>query len=172
MAKEYEHKYLLKGKPAFIFMDESPVFIYDIQLLGTSHIEQFYITINRDRSYVSRARYTKSSENSTVGLYEECHKIGKGKDTEEIEYYITEIIYNNLKEHCHIGNVISKIRHRGVDRYGYRWDIDKYSTGEWIAELENPPDDYIVPFEGAINVTDDFNYSNASIALNGFPKIS
>lgn len=169
MAIEYEHKYLLKGKPRFI--DDKPTSLYDIQLLGISHIEQFYITIDRDRSYVSRARCTKPSVKSTIASYEECHKIGKGKDTEEIEYNINDRIYNDLKQHCCLGNVISKVRHYGVDSLGYHWDIDEYSTGQWVAELENPPNDYAIPFEGSIDVTGDFRYSNASISLNGFPDV-
>jgi hypothetical protein len=45
MANEYEHKYVIMGKPRFIFRDDKAVSVYDIQLLGISHIEQFYINV-------------------------------------------------------------------------------------------------------------------------------
>lgn len=170
MAIEYEHKYLLKGKPDFVFSDDELTSQYVLHFHGVAYIEQFYMAIDRERNYVHRARCTKTHPTSTMARYEECHKIGKGKDTEEIEYHIFDNIYDQLKKHCAIGSVVNKLRRFGVDRAGLHWDIDEYSTGEWIAELENPPDQYEVPFKDAINVTDDFNYKNVSIALNGFPK--
>lgn len=62
-------------------------------------------------------------------------------------------------------------RHVAVDSVGLIWEIDEYTTGQWIAELENPPDKYDVPFDNAIDVTDAFEYKNISIALNGFPNV-
>ena len=169
MAIEYEHKYLLKGKPKFLFPDDEITSPFMLRLFGIHHIEQFYMSVDRERNYVHRARCTYSVP--SVKLYEECHKIGKGKNTEEIEYYIIDSVYNQLKQFCIIGNVISKTRYIIKDSAGLRWDVDEYSTGEWVAELENPPDEYEVPFEDTINVTESFEYKNISIALNGFPDV-
>lgn len=163
MAIEYEHKYLLNGKPEFVLSGSG------LTLKNIHTIEQFYIANDRTRKYVSRARCSYSVP--TMKFYKECHKIGSGKDTEEIEYNITDSVYNALKEHCIIGNVISKCRHVAVDSVGLIWEIDEYTTGQWIAELENPPDKYDVPFDNAIDVTDAFEYKNISIALNGFPNV-
>lgn len=160
MAIEHEDKYLLTGKP---------VFNDDLQLRNIHHIEQFYMSLDRDRKYVSRARCEYVIE--SMKFYKECHKVGSGPTTEEIEYNITDTIYNQLKQHCSIGNIVTKTRHVAVDRAGLIWEIDEYPDGHWIAELENPPMFYLLDcFPGAINVTDDFNYKNISISLNGFPK--
>lgn len=102
MAIEYEHKYLLNGKPEFVLSGSG------LTLKNIHNIEQFYIANDRTRKYVSRARCSYSVP--TMKFYKECHKIGSGKDTEEIEYNITDSVYNALKEHCIIGNVPSCCR--------------------------------------------------------------
>lgn len=154
MPIENEHKYVVERIPNSIVGD--PI-----------KITQFYFAHDNIRKLTQRCRVTIKGNNPPK--YEITHKLGKGATLREVEYEISESIFNEMKEYFPISMPISKTRyHVMID--GLKWDVDLYDNGMITAELENPPSEYSVePFGIAVNVTGVFQYTNYSIAMYGYP---
>lgn len=154
MPIENEHKYVVERIPNSIVGD--PI-----------KITQFYFSYDAIRKLTQRCRATVIGDNPPK--YEMTHKLGKGSTLREVEYEISEAVFNEMKEYFPITEPITKIRYHVIID-GLKWDVDQYENGMITAEIENPPSEYSLDQFGiSVNVTGVFQYSNYSIAMYGYP---
>lgn len=153
MPIEYEHRYLVEKFP-----NKEKV----LPLI----ITQSYIGVDPERSLVQRIRSVVDFRGTR---FLATHKIGKDPKVREVEYEIPRSAYNEFYKYFKIGSDISKYRYV-VTIDGLKWDIDMFSNGMIIAELENPPENYSIEMFGkCVNITDKKEFKNFQIALNGYP---
>ncbi|WP_315919128.1 CYTH domain-containing protein [Mesorhizobium sp. SP-1A] len=154
MAKEIERKFLVRDGSWREASETSISFV------------QFYIAISSERSVRLRISNGRSAKLTL--------KFGSDLAArDEFEYTVPIADAREMMQFA-VGKVIRKTRHH-VRHRGYLYEVDVFNDvfdGMVIAELETPdavPDDMLPPWLGA-EVTGDMRYSNASLALNGFPE--
>lgn len=156
MPIEKEHRYLIDKLPN------------TGTCINGYYITQSYLIHDEGRRYTERIRKRVNLDTGKTKLYRTT-KIGKYPDVMENEYELDVDAYNELETYFVVGNVISKTRYVYVID-GLKWEIDVLNEiiGRKliIAELENPPDEYNVPFDNYEDITESFEYSNANMALN------
>lgn len=154
MPIEYEHRYLVDTIP-----ENNAI---------AQHITQSYIGVHRERSLVQRIR--KITTDFEKPRFVETHKIGKDPEVHEVEHDIPESSYDELIEFFTIGKAIKKIR-RVIEIDGLKWDVDQFENGMIIAEIEDPPSEYsIAEFGKSVNLSNNSEFKNFKIALNGYPE--
>jgi CYTH domain-containing protein len=154
MAKEIERKFLVRSsawRPA---------------VQASTLIVQFYLAISSERSI--RLRINDGSKAKLTLKF--------GSDLaarDEFEYAVPLSEAREMMQFA-IGAVIRKTRHH-VRHNGYLYEIDVFEEpldGLVVAELETPdrvaPE--MLPAWLGQEVTGEIRYSNASLALNGFPE--
>lgn len=153
MAKEIERKFLVKSE-AWLEKSEA-----------SRAIVQFYLTITAERSV--RVRITDAKQ-ALLTL-----KFGSDlRVRDEFEYDIPLTEAHEMQAFA-VGAIIAKTRHH-IRHDDYLFEVDVFSgsfEGLVVAELETAdqvPDTVLPDWLGA-EVTGDIRYSNASMALNGFP---
>lgn len=154
MAKEIERKFLV-GDDAWRQAVEASIAIV-----------QAYVAIAADRSIRLRI-----SDGSTARL---TLKFGAGvAERDEFEY---EVPLEDARQMMRFatGAVIHKTRHH-VRHCGYLYEVDEFAgalDGLVIAELETPDkvETALLPAWLGAEVTTDIRFSNASLALNGYPE--
>lgn len=153
MPIEYEHRYLVQHIPD--------------SLTEPQHIEQTYIAIDRERNLIQRVR--KICTDSKGPEYVATHKIGRDPLVQEVEYPIPAEAYHEFITFFKICHTINKVRyHVFID--GNRWDVDHFSNGMVIAEIENPPEEYSLEgFGKAVNISDMIEFKNFFMSMNGYP---
>ncbi|OQM74960.1 CYTH domain-containing protein [Manganibacter manganicus] len=129
-------------------------------------IVQFYLAISAERSMrirVSDGRKAKLTLKFGSDLAER----------DEFEYPVPLGDAAEMEAFA-IGRIIRKTRHH-VRHEGYLYEVDVFGAeleGLTVAELETPdrvPDELLPAWLGP-EVTGQLRYSNASLALNGFPE--
>ncbi|MFC3751338.1 CYTH domain-containing protein [Aquamicrobium ahrensii] len=131
-------------------------------------IVQFYLAITAERSV--RVRISDGSK-ARLTL-----KFGSDLSArDEFEYDIPLADAREMRAFA-LGKIIVKTRHH-VRHGGYLYEVDVFSgahEGLVVAELETPDkvDDAALPDWLGREITGDIRYSNASLALNGFPPVA
>lgn len=156
MAKEIERKFL-----------ENKDYVGEIDLKCEASITQGYL-IAQDGTSIRIRRCID-------GLNEEYYctfKYGSGISRDEIEFILTEDAWSALYPHC-IGNIIHKERLTTTyDGKVYSYDIfggDLQGLVLIEVELEDENEDINLPAWVGKEVTNDKRYTNASLAIDGFP---
>jgi CYTH domain-containing protein len=154
MAKEIERKFLVK--------DES----WQGAVEARISMVQFYLVISAERSIRLRITNGKAAKLTL--------KFGSDlSERDEFEYGVPMEEASEMMAFA-VGSVIRKTRHH-VHHQDHLYEVDVYSgdlAGLVVAELETPdrvPDDMLPGWIGP-EVTGEIRYSNASLALNGFPE--
>ncbi len=154
MAKEIERKFLLRSaawRPA---------------VQSSTLIVQFYLAISSERSI--RLRISDGAR-AVLTLKFGSDLVAR----DEFEYPVPLAEAREMMQFA-VGTVIRKTRHR-VRHNGYLYEIDVFAEpleGLAVAELETPdrvPPEMLPAWLGR-EVTGEIRYSNASLALNGFPE--
>lgn len=154
MAKEIERKFLVASsawRPA---------------VEASVSIVQFYLAISAERSI--RLRISNGSKAKLTLKF--------GSDLAARDEYEYPVPLDEAREMMQfaIGMVIRKVRHH-VRYRGYLYEVDVFNDtleGLVVAELETPDrvmSDMLPAWLGR-EVTGEVRYSNASLALNGFPE--
>ena len=163
MPIEHEHRYILKNKPAHEWLNSIHT--------SVETIEQNYISREDKRRFAERIR-SKTHLGDT--RYLRTTKIGALPKAREVEYDIPREVYLELRTYFTVGMPIRKVRY-SIDIDGLLWEVDIFEApfeGLDVAELENPPEEYTVPFDDAINVTGDYRFSNVNMAMgNELPEL-
>jgi CYTH domain-containing protein len=153
MAKEIERKFLVKSD-AWLARSEASITIV-----------QCYLAVTAERSI--RVRIS-NGDKARLTL-----KFGSDLNVrDEFEYDIPLDEAREMQAFA-LGKVITKTRHH-VRHAGYLYEVDVFSgdlDGLVVAELETPDrvqDDALPDWLGP-DITGEIRYSNASLALNGFP---
>ncbi len=154
MAKEVERKFLVTDASWRDAVETSIAII------------QFYLAISAERSI--RVRIS-NGENAKLTL-----KFGSDlQQRDEFEYPVPLADAREMLAFA-IGTVISKTRHH-VRHKNYLYEVDVFNgelDGLVVAELETTDkvgEDLLPPWLDQ-EVTGELRYSNASLALNGFPE--
>ena len=153
MAKEIERKFLVKDDTWHAAVEKKIAIV------------QFYLAISAERSI--RLRLSKGTT-ATLTL-----KFGSGLcERDEFEYSVPLAEALEMKAFA-VGSVIAKTRHH-VRHKGYLYEVDVFSgdlEGLVTAELETPDSvpDAALPAWLGHEVSGEPRFSNASLALNGFP---
>ena len=154
MAKEIERKFLVASS------DWRPAVEASVSIV------QFYLAISAERSIRLRI-----SDGCKAKL---TRKLGADlAERDEYEYAVPLAEAREMMRFA-IGTVIRKVRHN-VRHRGYLYEVDVFNDtldGLVVAELETPdrvPSDMLPAWLGR-EVTGEVRYSNASLALNGFPE--
>lgn len=168
MPIEYEHRYLLSELPLQCEARADKI----------EHYRQSYIVNDDERKLCERIRAislikSRYGSQSEIRSYKRTIKCGDLPKVNEVNSDMTEDEYNELEKYFTIGIPIDKIRHTMMIN-DLCWEIDVFTisgkSGYYIiAELENPPDIYDVPFYNAINITGDHAYSNVTMAMGKLP---
>lgn len=154
MAKEIERKFLLK--------DDS----WRGAASSACRFVQFYLATAEDRSVRVRIR---DGEKSLLTL-----KFGTTtEERDEFEYEIPLADALEMRAFA-AGTVIEKTRYL-VPYRGHVFEVDEFHgalDGLGLAELETPEAAEVTDLPGWIGaeVTDDATYTNASLAIHGFPE--
>lgn len=154
MAKEVERKFLVTDASWRDAVETSIAII------------QFYLAISAERSI--RVRIS-NGENAKLTL-----KFGSDlQQRDEFEYPVPLADAREMLAFA-IGTVISKTRHH-VRHKNYLYEVDVFNgelDGLVVAELETTDKvgDDLLPAWLDQEVTGELRYSNASLALNGFPE--
>jgi CYTH domain-containing protein len=155
MAKEIERKFLVKDG-SWLAASERKI-----------GIVQFYLAISAERSI--RVRISDGG-NAKLTLKFGSDLLAR----DEFEYPVPLAEAREMMEFA-IGTIIRKTRHNIVHK-GYLYEVDVFSEpldGLVVAELETPdrvPPEMLPAWLGR-EVTGEIRYSNASLALNGFPEL-
>lgn len=155
MAKEIERKFLVRHASWRDGVEESV------------SIVQFYLAITSERSV--RVRIS-DGERAKLTL-----KFGSDlSERDEFEYPVPLAEAREMLDFA-IGTVIRKTRHH-VRHEGYLYEVDVFNgdlEGLVVAELETPDKvaQVLLPTWLGEEVTGELRYSNASLALNGFPEL-
>ncbi len=154
MAKEIERKFLVKDGSWREAAEASIAFV------------QFYLAISSERSVRLRISDGRSARLTL--------KFGSDLVArDEFEYPVPLEDAREMMPFA-LGRVIRKTRHH-VRHGGYLYEVDVFADaleGLVIAELETPdavPDALLPPWLGR-EVSGDMRFSNASLALNGYPE--
>ncbi len=154
MAKEIERKFLVKDASWLAAVEKKIALV------------QFYVAISAERSIRLRISNGKSAKLTL--------KFGSDlAERDEFEYAVPLAEASEMMAFA-LGQVIRKTRHH-VRHSDHLYEIDVYSgdlEGLVVAELETPdrvPDEALPAWIGH-EVTGEIRYSNASLALNGFPE--
>lgn len=154
MAKEIERKFLVKDGSWREAAEASIAFV------------QFYLAISSERSVRLRISDGRSARLTL--------KFGSDLVArDEFEYPVPLEDAREMMPFA-LGRVIRKTRHH-VHHGGYLYEVDVFADaleGLVIAELETPdavPDALLPPWLGR-EVSGDMRFSNASLALNGYPE--
>ena len=155
MAKEIERKFLVQGDAWHAAVESSALIV------------QFYLAISSERSIRIRIK-----DGRTARL-----TLKFGSDTrirDEFEYPVPLDEAREMMQFA-IGTLIRKTRHN-VRHQGYLYEIDVFNgdlDGLIVAELETADtvEDARLPEWLGREVTGEIRYSNASLALNGFPEM-
>ncbi len=153
MTKEIERKFLVKDNSWRAAVEKKIAIV------------QFYLAISAERSIRLRISDGKAARLTL--------KFGSDlSERDEFEYPIPLADALEMKAFA-IGSVIAKTRHH-VRHRDHLYEVDVFNgglDGLVVAELETPkrvPDALLPPWIDG-EVTGDIRYSNASLALNGFP---
>jgi CYTH domain-containing protein len=155
MAKEIERKFLVQGDAWRGAVESSALIV------------QFYLAISSERSIRIRIK-----DGRTARL-----TLKFGSDTrirDEFEYPVPLEEAREMMQFT-IGTLIRKTRHN-VRYQGYLYEIDVFNgdlDGLIVAELETADtvENGRLPEWLGREVTGEIRYSNASLALNGFPEM-
>ena len=154
MAKEIERKFLVEDGSWRAAAEASIAFV------------QFYLAISSERSIRLRISDGRSARLTL--------KFGSDLVArDEFEYPVPLEDAREMMRFA-LGRVIRKTRHH-VRHGGYLYEVDVFADaleGLVIAELETPdavPDALLPPWLGR-EVSGDMRFSNASLALNGYPE--
>jgi CYTH domain-containing protein len=154
MAKEVERKFLVKDAAWRDAVEDSIAIV------------QFYLAISSERSIRVRI--------SNGGSAKLTLKFGSDlQQRDEFEYPVPLADAREMLAFA-IGTVIRKTRHH-VRHENYLYEVDVFNgelDGLVVAELETADkvaDALLPPWLGE-EVTGELRYSNASLALNGFPE--
>jgi CYTH domain-containing protein len=154
MAKEVERKFLLKDASWRAAVEDSISMV------------QFYLAISSERSIRVRILDGKSAKLTL--------KFGSDlSERDEFEYPLPLAEAREMLAFA-VGMVIRKTRHH-IRHNGYLYEVDVFNgelDGLVMAELETADtvgDDLLPAWIGE-EVTGELRYSNASLALNGFPE--
>jgi CYTH domain-containing protein len=154
MAKEIERKFLVGGDA------------WRAAASSRHSIVQFYLVATGDRSVRIRVR---DGEKALLTL-----KFGSGaRERDEFEYAIPLSDASEMRPFA-VGETIEKTRHL-VGHEGRVFEVDEFHgglDGLVLAELETPEAASVVSLPGWIaeEVTDDPAYTNAALAVAGWPK--
>ncbi|MHA6644251.1 CYTH domain-containing protein [Mesorhizobium sp. A623] len=155
MAKEIERKFLLKDASWLAGVEKKIAIV------------QFYLAISAERSIRLRISNGKAAKLT----------LKFGSDLAERDEFEYAVPLDEAKEMMAfaIGTVITKTRHH-VRHQDYLYEVDVFSgdlDGLIVAELETPDrvPDAMLPAWLDREVTGEIRYSNASLALNGFPEL-
>jgi CYTH domain-containing protein len=155
MAKEIERKFLVKDG-SWLAASERKI-----------GIVQFYLAISAERSIRLRISDGKAAKLTL--------KFGSDlAERDEFEYAVPLAEAKEMMAFA-VGTVIAKTRHH-VRHQNYLYEVDVFSgdlDGLIVAELETPDrvPDTMLPAWLDREVTGEIRYSNASLALNGFPEL-
>jgi CYTH domain-containing protein len=155
MAKEIERKFLVQGEAWRAAVESSALIV------------QFYLAISSERSIRIRI---KDGRTARLTL-----KFGSNtRIRDEFEYPVPLDEAREMMQFA-TGALIRKTRHC-VRHQGYLYEIDVFNgdlDGLIVAELETADtvDDGRLPGWLGREVTGEIRYSNASLALNGFPEM-
>lgn len=155
MAKEVERKFLVRDEGWRKAVERSVAII------------QFYLAISSERSIRMRI-----SDGKTAKL---TLKFGSDlRVRDEFEYPVPLAEAREMMAFA-IGNIIRKTRHH-VHHCGYVYEVDVFNgvlDGLVVAELETRDSvpDALLPSWLGREVTGELRFSNASLALNGFPEL-
>lgn len=154
MAKEIERKFLVKDG-SWLAAAEKKIAIV-----------QFYVAISAERSIRLRISNGKAARLTL--------KFGSDlAERDEFEYAVPLAEASEMMAFA-LGQVIRKTRHH-VRHRDHLYEVDVFSgdlEGLVVAELETPdrvPDEALPAWIDR-EVTGEIRYSNASLALNGFPE--
>jgi adenylate cyclase len=154
MAKEIERKFLVAST------DWRPA------VESSTSIVQFYLAISAERSIRIRIRDGRSARLTL--------KFGAvSGERDEFEYSVPLADAREMMQFA-VGSVIRKVRHH-VRHRGYLYEVDVYNDvleGLVVAELETRDrvaPEMLPPWLGR-EITGEIRYSNASLALNGYPE--
>jgi CYTH domain-containing protein len=155
MAKEIERKFLVRSDAWRTAVESSALIV------------QFYLAISSERSIRIRIK-----DGRTARL-----TLKFGSDTrirDEFEYPVPLDEAREMMQFA-TGALIRKTRHN-VRHQGYLYEIDVFNgdlDGLIVAELETADtvEDARLPEWLGREVTGEIRYSNASLALNGFPEM-
>lgn len=155
MAKEIERKFLVQGDAWRGAVESSALIV------------QFYLAISSERSIRIRIKDSRTARLT----------LKFGSDTrirDEFEYPVPLEEAREMMQFA-IGTLIRKTRHN-VRYQGYLYEIDVFNgdlDGLVVAELETADtvEDGRLPEWLGREVTGEIRYSNASLALNGFPEM-
>lgn len=155
MAKEIERKFLVKDDTWLAAVEKKIAFV------------QFYLAISAERSIRLRI-----SDGKTAKL---TLKFGSDlSERDEFEYAVPLADANEMMAFA-VGGIIHKTRHH-VRHRSHLYEIDVFSgdlDGLVVAELETAdrvPDEELPAWLDR-EVTGEIRYSNASLALNGYPGL-
>ncbi|HEV2502933.1 MAG TPA: CYTH domain-containing protein [Mesorhizobium sp.] len=155
MAKEVERKFLIRDEGWRKAVERSVA------------ITQFYLAISSERSIRMRISDGKAAKLTL--------KFGSDlRVRDEFEYPVPLAEAREMMAFA-IGNIIRKTRHH-VSHCGYVYEVDVFNDvldGLVVAELEtrdSVPDAMLPGWLGR-EVTGELRFSNASLALNGFPEL-
>jgi CYTH domain-containing protein len=155
MAKEIERKFLVRSQAWRSAVQTSTLMV------------QFYLAISAERSI--RVRISDGG-NAKLTLKFGSDLLAR----DEFEYPVPLAEAREMMQFA-IGTVIRKTRHNIIHK-GYLYEVDVFSEpldGLVVAELETPdsvPPEMLPSWLGR-EVTGEIRYSNASLALNGFPEL-
>lgn len=154
MAKEVERKFLVKDAAWRDVVEDSIAIV------------QFYLAISSERSIRVRISNGNSAKLTL--------KFGSDlQQRDEFEYPVPLADAHEMLAFA-IGTVIRKTRHH-VRHENYLYEVDVFNgelDGLVVAELETMDKvaDALLPRWLGEEVTGELRYSNASLALNGFPE--
>lgn len=155
MAKEIERKFLVRSDAWRAAVESSTLIV------------QFYLAISSERSIRIRIKNGRTAKLT----------LKFGSDTrirDEFEYPVPLEEAREMMQFA-IGTLIRKTRHH-VRHNDYLYEIDVFNgelDGLVMAELETADSvpDALLPGWLGREVTGEIRYSNASLALNGFPEL-
>lgn len=152
---EIERKFLVYALPA------------NFKIFPHKEIVQGYLKISADG--------TEERLRKMNGKYYKTVKSGSGKIRTENETEITEEEFNNLWSLTE-GKRIEKTRYDISDNVGlieldiYHGKLDGLITVEIEFDSENASNIFVPPAWFGDDITDDINYKNQNLAINGIPK--
>lgn len=153
MAREIERKFLVRNETWLAKAEAGRAIV------------QFYLAITAERSV--RVRITDAAQARLTLKFGSDLRV-----RDEFEYDVPLADAHEMQAFA-VGAIITKTRHH-IRHEGYLYEVDVFSgsfEGLVVAELETAdkvPDTALPDWLGA-EITGDIRYSNASMALNGFP---
>lgn len=159
MTFEIERRFLLKKEPDWK------------KAISIQYITQGYIHTAADKVIRLRTVSERDDDNDQAFITVKGKNVGAKRI--EIETPIDPKIAHDLLANFSVGHAIKKIR------YSFKigdliWEVDKFGPpcyGLHIAEveLEHEDQDILIPGWVGLEITDDYRYSNSSLAENPWP---